>query len=207
MEIIQKIANQIRPYMKESGYTYSKKCFYSVLNDVAFCVQFDAPGGFVYTTCFIMPLYIPCQNRYYTYGYRINLPLLSKSATGEEIIKWSALLCDELDKSVFPLFQEITTSKRLVNILESNSYFSCPAISIVRLKLFTYLYTDDLERLSKTIRQYPEIMKRSTFLAKSVCDRYYEEMIRVEFLLHTTAQERRNFCADTIKETRKMCFT
>lgn len=91
MGIIEKIVNQIRPYMKEKGIAYSKKCYYSVLNDIAFCVQFDAPGGLVYATFFIMPLYIPSQHRYYTYGNRINtlpsskLPLLSKSASDEEI--------------------------------------------------------------------------------------------------------------------------
>lgn len=213
MGIIQKITNQIRPYMKVKGYTFSKKCYYSVSNDIAFCVQFDAPGGLVYATFFIMPLYIPCENRYYTYGNRVNalptsqLPVLTKLASDDEITKWCSSLCDELDKSVFPFFQKITTSKQLVNILGNNSYFSCPAISIARLKLFTYLYTEDLEKLSKAIRQYPEILKGSTFLAKSACDRYCGEMTQVEFLLRATAQERRGFCTDTIEKTLKICFT
>lgn len=213
MGIIQKISSQIRPYMKEKGYTYSKKCYYSVLNNIAFCVQFDAPGGLVYATFFIMPLYIPSQHRYYTYGNRINtlpsskLPLLSKSAPDEEITKWCTSLCAELDTRVFPFFQKITTTKQLVSTLESNPYFSCPAVFVARLKLFTYLYTENLEKLSNVIQEFPKILKESTFLAKSVCDRYYEEVTQVESLLRTTVQERHSICNDMIEETLKMCFT
>lgn len=212
MGIMQKISSQIRPYMKEKGFAYSKKCYYSVLNDIAFCVQFDAPGGLVYATFFIMPLYIPSQHRYYTYGNRINtlpsskLPLLSKSASDEEIAKWCSLLCAELDKMVFPFFEKLQLPKQLVSEIERNPYFSCPNVSIARLKVFTYLYTDDLDKLSKVIHTFPEILKESTFLTKSVYDRYCEEMTQIESLLQATAKERHDFCVRTIEETQRICF-
>ena len=52
MSILQKITKQIYPYMNEQGYTFSKKCFYKIHNDIAYCLEFDMPGGLVYATFF-----------------------------------------------------------------------------------------------------------------------------------------------------------
>lgn len=52
MEVIRKIVNQISPYMKSYGYKFSQKCFYRIQNDIAYCVQFDVPSGFVYASFF-----------------------------------------------------------------------------------------------------------------------------------------------------------
>ena len=217
MAIIQKIASQIRPYMKENGYKYSKKCYYKILNDMAFCIQFDMPGGLVYATFFVMPLYIPCQNRYYTYGNRINslhcakLPPLAKVASDDEIEKWCISLCGQLEKIVFPFFQEISTPMQLVNAVEKDRhligpFFSCPAIHISRLKLFSYLYTEDFEKLSLIIKKYPTVLRDSSFLAKTVCDLYLEELSLVNHLMKENVQERHSFCIKTIEETLHKCF-
>ena len=107
MEVIRKIVNQISPYMKSYGYKFSQKCFYRIQNDIAYCVQFDVPSGFVYASFFIMPLYMPCKNRYYTYGNRISslynsrsLPL-PRAANDEEIEKWCTFLCSILKIKCF----------------------------------------------------------------------------------------------------------
>lgn len=216
MGTIPKIASQIRPYMKENGYTFSKKCYYKIQNDMAFCIQFDMPSGLVYATFFVMPLYIPCQNRYYTYGNRINalssqLSVLTSSASDNEIAKWCVSLCDQLEKIVFPFFQKVSTPLQLVNAIDrkwysANPLFSCPAIHVARLKLFSYLYTEEFESLLVTIKKYPQVLKESSFLAKSVCDLYCEELALVNRLIQASSQERCGFFRKTIEETLHKCF-
>ena len=113
MSILQKITKLICPYMNEQGYTLSQKCFYKIHNDIAYCLEFDMPGGLVYANFFVMPLYIPCQNRYYTYGNRVNslrrsklLPL-AKNASDDEVNDWCDLLLHYLKKCIFPFFQKL----------------------------------------------------------------------------------------------------
>ena len=69
------------------------------------------PSGLVYATFFVMPLYIPAQNRYYTYGNRFHalrrsilLPL-SKDASDDELTVWCEQLRKDLGKFVFPFLQ------------------------------------------------------------------------------------------------------
>ena len=217
MSILQKIINQIRPYMNERGYTFSKKCFYKIHNDIACCLAFDMPGGLVYATFFVMPLYIPSQNRYYTYGNRVNslrrsklLPL-SKSASDDELNAWCELLLHYLEKFIFPFFQEIDTPNKLVKIIEKKKYlagpyFFCPPVQLYRLQLFSYLYTEDFDNLYFLSEKYPLIIESSTFLAETVRSFYLEENDAIAQLAQKDIQEARAFCVQTIEDTIHNCF-
>ena len=131
MTNIQKITNRLRLYMKNHDYQFSKKCFYRIQNDIAYCIQFDMPSSLIYETFFVMPLYIPCEYRYYTYGKRISaLPLLPRDASDKEIEKWCKALCEELENRVFPSFLRAATSEQLVDAVEEKRYLLCPAVYI-----------------------------------------------------------------------------
>ncbi len=203
--------------MNEYGYTFSKKCFYKIQNDMAYCLQFDMPSGLVYATFFVMPLYIPSQNRYYTYGNRISslhhsklLPL-SKSASDDELNVWRELLCYYLEKFVFPFFQEISTPSKLVKVIEKKKYlagpfFFCPPVQVSRLLLFSYLYTEDFEKLHLLTKKYPHIIQDSTFFTEAVRNFYLEENEVIAQLAQKDIQEARAFCSQTIEDTIRNCF-
>jgi hypothetical protein len=217
MSILQEIINQIRPYMNEQGYTFSKKCFYKIHNDIAFCLAFDIPGGLVYATFFVMPLYIPCQNRYYTYGNRVSslrrsklLPL-SKSASDDELNAWCELLLHYVEKFIFPFFQKIDTPEKLVNVIEnrkyiSGHYFTCPTVELWRLQLFSYLYIADFDNLYFLAEKYPFIIEGSTFLTETVRNFYLEENDAIAQLAQKGLQKARAFCTQTIEDTIRNCF-
>lgn len=217
MSILQRIINQIRPYMHEQGYSFSKKCFYKIHNDIAYCLAFDMPGGLVYATFFVMPLYIPCQNHYYTYGNRVNslrrsklLPL-SKSASDDELNAWCELLLHYLEKFIFPFFQKIDTPNKLVKIIEKKKYlagpyFFCPPVQFYRLQLFSYLYTEDFDNLYFLSEKYPLIIESSTFLTETVRNFYLEENDAIAQLAQKEVQTVRAFCTKTIEDTIRNCF-
>lgn len=217
MSIRNKIASQIRPYMDEHGYTFSKKHFYKIHNDIAYCLDFDVPGGLVYATFFVIPLYIPTQNRYYTYGNRVSslrrsklLPL-SKNASDDELTAWCELLREDLEKFVFPFFQEIATPSKLVNVIEKKKYsaaqfFACSPVQISRLQLFSYLYTENFEKLCLFTKKYPLIIQESAYLAEAVRNSYLEENAALVQLAQNDIQNVRAYCSKTIEETVRNCF-
>ena len=217
MSILHKIANQIRPYMNEQGYTFSKNCFYKFHNDIAFCVAFDMPSGLVYATFFVMPLYIPAEKRYYTYGNRMSslrrsklLPL-SKNASDNELEVWCAHLCKDLEKIVFPFFREIATPSKLVNVIEKKKYlakhfFLCAPVQLYRLKLFSYLYMEDWDHLYILAEKYPVYIQESTYFTETVCNSYLEENHAIMQMVKNDIQIVRAFCSHTVEDTIRSCF-
>lgn len=207
MTATQKITNCIRPYMKNHDYQFSKKCFYRIQNDIACCVQFDMPSNLIYATFFVMPLYIPCEHRYYTYGNRISaLPLLPRDASDEKIEKWCEALCGELENKIFPFFQRAATPEQLVDAVEEKRYLLCPAVYISRLKLFSYLYMEDFAKLLLVLDEYPHVLRNNTFLTESVRGNYMQEAQNVRQLIQKGKQECRAFCTETIESTIHKCF-
>lgn len=217
MTITQIIANHIAPYMKEHHFRYLKKCFYKIQNDIAFCVQFDATEGLVYATYFVMPLYIPCSTRYYTYGHRItDLPAsqlrpLSREATDDEIEKWCALLCHYLTDHVFPFFQRISTPKQLVKLVERKlllrqNLFSCPPVQIFRLLMFSYLQMGEYRTLLKIIRKYKKAIQTCGFFTDEVRDQYFDEINIVIHMMQDGNDASQQYCSATIADTISKCF-
>lgn len=207
MTTIQKITNRLRLYMKNHDYQFSKKCFYRIQNDIAYCIQFDMPSSLIYATFFVMPLYIPCEYRYYTYGNRVSALLpLSQNASDEEIGKWCEALCGELENRVFPFFQRAATPEQLVDAVEEKQYMLCPAVYISRLKLFSYLYMGDFSKLLPVLDEYPRILRSTTFLTEAVRGHYMREAENVRRLMQRGEQECHTFCAETIEYTMHKCF-
>lgn len=217
MTIINKITKQIRPNMKELGFKFSQKCFYRVSNDIACCIQFEKPGSLVYTTFYVMPLYIPCENRYFTYGNRLDriqkfqLAPLSSSALDTEILNWCDALCDCFDRFIFPLFSQIASPFQLIDLIEGNNpcimqYFACPNVQIYRLLMFSYFYVSQFEKFLKILEEYRGLIQSSTFFAKTVRDMYFDEIKVLEKLVSSGSQQCYDFCRSTIEESLRNCF-
>lgn len=214
MTIIQKITNQIRPGMKEKGFQFSKKCFYRISNDIAYCVQFEKPGGLAYVTFYVMPLYLPCENRYFTYGNRMDrcrqfhFAPLSDSAQDAEIANWCDALWDCLERFVFPFFSQIATPCDLMNRMEREKilYFACPKVDLYRLLMFSYFYAGKMEKFSKTVEAYRSILQSSTFLTENVRNMYFSEADALERLAISGSQPCQDFCRSTIEKTLQNCF-
>lgn len=215
MAVIDQIVNQIRPMMKEQGYRFSKKYFYKIHNDIAYCLEFEKPGGLVYSAFYIMPLYIPSENRCYTYGSRISwrppLGPLPASAQDSEIVNWCNALCSFLDRFVFPFFSRISSPLMLAKIIEENHYclkpyFTCPPINIYRLQMFNYFYICDFQKLDEIVDEYTNIIQNSAFLTEGVRNGYIGEISTLERQISLGVQQCRDFCRSTIKETMQNCF-
>jgi len=162
-------------------------------------------------------LYIPCQNRYYTYGNRINalrhskLKPLNKDANESEIAKWCDIIYYYLDDFIFPFFEKIANPREIVTIIEENRnlldcYFACPDVQIYRLQLFSYLYTYDFAKTSEIIKQYQNVVHNSSFLSASVQNYYLQEVEFVGQLIAENVQRIHDYCEKTVEESARKCF-
>ena len=206
--MLRKIIGQIRPYMDEKGYTFSKTYFYKIHNDIAYGLELEMPSELVYATFFVIPLYIPCKNRYFTYGNRVKLMPLSKNASDEEREAWCAGLRRHLEKDIFPFFVAIDSPSKLAKQIEKKKYaafLACNPVQIARLQLFSYLYAEDFENLHSLIRKFPQLVQESTFLTERVRNMYLEEKDTVAQLAQDV-EAVRTFCAKIIDDTIRNCF-
>lgn len=216
MTILQQLTGQLRPRLTAQGYSLSQACFYRTTGDMAYCIQLEMPGDLVYAAFFVMPLYIPCESRYMTFGRRLHtlphsrLSPLPRTSGQEEIRQWCDTLQTCLEDTVFPFFGKIATPARMIHFLEKRRnaarFLFCPLVEFSRLQLFTYFYLEDSGKLSRLLPKYPQVVQSSTFLTPAVRGQYLQELEMIRAFISAPLPERRNLCAKTITATRQTCF-
>ena len=215
MAISGEINKRIAPFMKSRGFIRSGQTrYYYIANSIAFCVIFETPTGLTYVTAHIMPLYIPCEFRYLSYGNRlnhirdINLPLLYKDSEEDTIDAWCKLLCNSIDQYIIPFFKTIETADKLLAFSDNyrfspDSYIRCSKLDILRLRMFTFLYVGDFVNTASVITRYREVLGETTYLADHVIQMYYDEINTVESVMQTQ-ESREEFFAQVENNTRKI---
>ena len=108
------------------------------------------PSGVVHVHFFIMPLYMPTECIYFTYGQRLcyaipSSPQLYKTASEEEVATWSNDTYQILKKTVLPFFDKIDSPKKLSRFLSRprivpHKFIFCERLHIRILKMYTYAY-------------------------------------------------------------------
>ena len=195
MAISREIRKRIAPFMKSRGFTRSgQNDYYYVVNSIAFCVSFETPTGLTYVTAYVMPLYIPCEFRYLTYGNRlddigdIKLPLLNKDSDEDTIDAWCKLLCSSIDQYIIPFFKKIETADKLLAFSENyrfspDSYIACNKLGVLRLRMFTFLYVGDFVNTAHVITRYREALSSTSYLSNRVIQMRTEEINLVASLM------------------------
>lgn len=215
MGISKEIIKRIAPFMKSRGFARSGQThYYYIANNIAFYVTFETPTGLTYVTAHIMPLYIPCEFRYLSYGNRLNdigdikLPLLNKDSDEGTIDVWCKLLCHSIDQYIIPFFQKIETADKLLAFSDNyrfspDSYIRCSKLDILRLRMFTFLYVGDLVNTASVITCYREALGGTSHLADHVLQTYYDEINMVVSIMQTQ-ESREEFFAQVENNTRKI---
>lgn len=72
MGLAAQISAEMKLFMQEWGFRKRGNFFFKIKNDLAFCVYLEQPTGLVYSGFCVMPLYLPAESRYLTYGDRLN---------------------------------------------------------------------------------------------------------------------------------------
>lgn len=118
MSFIQHVIQKVKPYMQSQGFSLKGRTFFKLQSDIAYCVTLE-PGACVYVNVHINPLFMPMEFLHLTYGKRIvpNFFYVKKGDSEEWIEAWCQELAAELEKSVFPYFESISTAQKLRSFL------------------------------------------------------------------------------------------
>ena len=215
MAISREINKRIAPFMKSRGFTrLGQTRYYYIANNIAFCITFETPTGLTYVTSYVIPLYIPYEFRYLTYGNRLNdigdikLPLLNKNSDEDTIDAWCKLLFNSIDQYIIPFFKTIETADKLLAFSDNyrfspDSYIRCSKLDILRLRMFTFLYVGDLSNAASVITRYREVLGETTYLADHVIQMYFDEINTVESIMQTQ-ESREEFFSQVENNTQKI---
>lgn len=215
MKFVREVVKIIAPFLKSKGFTLSGRNFYYVNNDIAYCIALDAPSGLLYVTSYIMPLYVPCETRYYTYGNRIHmlknisLTPLHKDDSVAYRQEWCDALCECIDGSILPFYKKIASPELLMKQIEFNKhrtlkYFFCSDSDIARLSVFSYLYLADYARLNKSLEQYREILLTNTFFTDTVRCKFLDEIETVKELSRDDLNHTTQYLQSIMDNTRRI---
>ena len=206
MNLTQEIIKQVSDLMRQNGFKRRKKVFLKKGNDIIYNVEFDAPSGILYTTFYIMPLYIPAEDRYCCYGNRLNtysLPLLKRDSSAVEISNWLTSFTRVMEVTVFPFFEEINSPDTLVSWIENNpstirEYFFCSPFLLNRLLMYSYLYLCDIIKLRNIIPDCVSTLNQCSYLLDGVKNSYLSEINTVSKLVNSSDNMLQGYMAEII---------
>lgn len=218
MSVYRDILKKIAPFMKSKGFLrsgYSGR-FYYVANDIAYCILFEKPSIFIYVNAYIMPLYIPTEFVYLSYGARLNdlcrleFPTISEN-NPDFIEEWCAMFCKTIEDKIIPIFKQISSPERLIRELEQESpsliwFLSCPPFFIEKLKMYTYLYLQSPVEAESAIDRYRKELSQCSYFTEKSVQQFYDQSNVVEALIHEDRQKRESFIANTIECTKNAFY-
>lgn len=215
MSALQEVKKRISPYMKDKGFQVRNKTYYYIRNNIAFCISFEQPSGWIYTWAHINPLYVPHDSIFLTYGNRLNnmsdvmLPMLEKDSSSIEIDEWCSKFCHSIDEYILPFFQQIDTPARLmlyVNKLREDRLsrrIRCAPLWADRLTMYTYLYMQDLERANSAATSFRKTAQNSASLTPSLREKLEKDADEIKFLIEQGEEAVSVFCEQTILNSKK----
>lgn len=133
----------IQPFLLEKGFKRRGNMFYRIRDDIAQLVSFDK-ASFIYCACCIMPLYIPNDFIYYTYGSRMAARLRADDcADAEKMREWTEQLACELEDKAMPFFTSTDSPKKLLRLSGgAKKFMHCLPDALAELEAFTRAYLD-----------------------------------------------------------------
>lgn len=212
----QEVKKRIGPYMRQKGFRLLNKRYYYIKNNIAFCVSFEQPTGWMYTWVHVNPLYIPHEFIFLSYGNRLNdmtdirLPTLEKGSDPAGIDDWCELFFLNMDDHILPFFQQIDTPESLVayvNNLSGNravAKMSCTPLHADKLRMYTHLYLHDLPKADTAATIYKKSARESTYLIASLRDKLQKDADEIKLLIAKGDEAVSDFCDQTIANTQSL---
>lgn len=215
--LTKRVAKRISGYMSNHGFKKKNTHFFRIENDLAFCLELNKPGGLLYVTFCVIPLYIPSNVRYYTYGNRLNnstfhrLPVLQSGCTDEDLEDWVRHLFTLLDQDIFPFFHRISSPDALLDYLDEEMslirpFFFCSDLDLERLRLFTCAHLCRSDRIPDLAEGFRAVLKTDTLFSPALIQGFEAESRILEALSSLPEEEIRRHFRQITADTLSACF-
>ncbi len=212
----KKLAFRILSKLVEpKGFTVTQCRLVKIKNDLAFVISLECPSGLIYPTVYILPLYVPSQYHYLSYGCRLNylpnsgvMPLRRDSGP-EETEEWIMQVFAVLERFIFPFWDSLSSVSNLRDYFTSHddiSLFQCDRVQKKRLHIYTCIYLQDRDAALHQIDQLLNAAGTVTYFTDSSKAALRSEMISLQTLLQGDPETLDPFIASTVASTMQNCF-
>lgn len=211
MTFCERIRKNAQSFMKANGFAFKKGVFYRIENDMAFCVNLEMPTGTVYSNCFVLPLYVPTEFCYTTYGTRLTVGTAERDGDAENAPEIADELMSILSNDIFPRFQTITSPGAFFDQVRRRELFEphecrIPDVFVQRLRLATAFYEKRYSEISEICGEYTKVLADAPYLT-SGCKKIYLDEIRLfQNAMALSDPEKENRMAEIIRKTGQACF-
>lgn len=213
MNLCREATKRLKPYMRTKGFSLSGRTFYYIQNDIAFCIGFENPTGTLYAWQYIMPLYIPSEYLYLSYGDRIHrfgLPFLTHDDAPEMIDRWYAQLCQLLEETIFPYFEQINSQQKLLQFIAPEKaddyrvFLFCPELHMEKLRMYTYAYLQNEHEYAEARIRFEQENQNAHFLIEAAKARNRAELYALPVPCNGDWTQVEAFLTESIGTTKKL---
>ena len=210
------VGNQLAPFFKANGYKRKSNRFYKIVNNIAFCIELNRPGG-LYVQSYIIPLYMPHDYIVLTYGER--LQEFKKCPVPDEHYLTERTECNEYvaktieccEKYIFPFYERISTADGLLEFLNGRlksiqEYFFTGPMEIIELKIYTnFILSQFDEVLADIPKLFCEIDKWRGVIFEDILEEQKLRINRLASMINAAEEERIRFINETIEHSLIAC--
>ena len=213
MSLCRKVTKRLKPYMRTKGFSLVRRTFFCIRNDIVFCIGFENPSGVLYAWEYIMPLYIPSEYEYLSYGDRMNrfdLPFLHRDDAPEMIDQWCTQLCQLLEKTIFPYFEQINSPQNLLQFIAPEKaddyrvFLFCPELHMEKLRMYTHAYLQNEHEYAEARMRFDQEIQNAYFMTDAGKTRYLTEMQALPVPSNGDWSQVESFLKESIGMTKKL---
>ena len=160
-----------------------------------------------------MPLYILSDYQYLSYGermHRFDLPFLNREDAPEMIDQWCAQLCQLLEETIFPYFEQIDSPQKLLQFIapekadEYRVFLFCPEIWMEKLRMYTYAYLQNEHEYAEARMRFEQQIQNAHFLTEDGKARNRTELQVLPVPSNSDWTQVESFLRDSIGTTKKL---
>ena len=113
------------------------------------------------------------------------------------------------EHKIFPFFQQIDSTKKLLEYVDKHPYISsgyivCHDIYRWRLKMYGYLYMGEYAKATHAIARYRNALSNVAFLSGQVLRKYSDEIDGIEMLIQGGKEATEEYILNVITDTKRL---
>lgn len=206
------------PFFQDHGYTRKGTVYYQIRDSLAFCILFEPGQGHLYCNYCIIPLYMPSDSLYLTYGTRMEtytryaLPPLSRDQSDDACAAWAESLMECLDRQILPFFEEINTPASLLRFLNrghrrAKRYLFCNREQYHSLRAYTAFLVGNNRQAKVSLRSALKVLNRDSRYTETYKAKRCAELAMLDTFFSASLSEREQYIQKIVSETQSKLFS
>ena len=211
MTFCERIRKNAQSFMRANGFAFKKGIFCRIENDMAFCVNLEMPTGTVYSNCFVLPLYVPTEFCYMTYGTRLTVGAAERDGDAGNAAELAGEWMSILSNDIFPCFQTITSPDAFFTQVSHRALFAphecrISDVFVQRLRLATAFYEKRNSEIPEICGEYMKVLADAPYLTSGCKKIYLDEVRLFQNAMAMNDPEKETLMAEIIRKTGRACF-